>query len=696
MKARRSNRMKTIAGLCAALSWLLAGPLAAEVYPPHGRVLPGFVPLQVEAAGNTIVLHERKYTWGRHYLPERIDSRGAQLTGAWQLRAIEGGSARALEPTAIRIVSSTPERAVIEAEGPLADGVQMRVRTTVEYDGVAVVEMSMDAKAPAAGAGLVLEVPVLQRPWQQVLAYRADTIRRRDVGRSGIIGRDDNLNIPYSGEFVNVLDFADGERSFWWFADHAENRTWVKNVATEVEARAGQYLMRQHLLAPGTRLSGRRTFEFAFLATPVKPMPGDWRRNRMTWWMPTDADKALHAKMFSYWEAGLAYDAVPFAKLPERVENNLIPRDRALIQSYVSKRNLVQQTRRKYGVELLPYYPLHLISTADPMIEGKRAEWELMPPEVWHDMVGPYPIRFEKPMMSLRATGFLEHLLAGLTSAIDDLDVGGFYFDHGMVKDSKNPAHGGWRDQNGKWQGSLDILAMREFFKRLAREFAQRDKPGFVIVHDSNRAIIPAYSFAYGLLDGEHLRVKLRNGDYLALTTMDEFRAKFAPGQYGVPTYWLAEEWNNHLNSPLWYKSEDSRQAYRKMMNLALLHDVLDWPHSAHPGERAKLVNMLDDFGVTDAEFFGYWRGKADLVTQAEGVYISHYDNPKTGEALYIVGNSNDKAVDAALTPGSGRPTLRLRIEGTPQVEDLSAGQTLALSIAARDYRWIRVRRAPQ
>jgi hypothetical protein len=647
-------------------------------------VLRGFVPITFDQDRLEAHLHERIYRWDNSLLPSAITSR-AEVSASIKLVWRVNGKEIVLAPEKISVLENTAARVVVEASSKPADGVEVRAKTILDYDGVATISLDISSRDATTVGGLILEAQIPRHPSHTVLAYRAETIRMRDTGRKDSTGKDDVLDIPYRGDFLNVLDFSDGDRSFWWFADNASGWDWANDNPTEVSLQGDAYVLRQFLLGSGAKLSTPKHIQFGILSTPVRPMSDNWRLQRLSAWLPTAKDKELSAKLFFYWEKGLAYDALPYAHFPDRVVANLPNSDRDMYAGAAENKKTVRKFREQYGADLLPYYPLHLLSTVDPLVVKHRAEWEMDPPEVWHDMVGGYPIRYEKTQVSLRAPGVVDHIVEGLTSAIDELDVNGIYFDHGPVKDSKNPLNGAWTDCTGRTRGSLDIWATRDLIKRLRTEFERRGKPGIIIVHDSNREIIPAYTFAFGLLDGEQFRTKLQQGDYLLQTSIPEFRSRFASDQYGVPTYWLAGEWFHHEDSPYWFLTEEARTAYRRMMGLALLHDVLDWPHRAHPQERESLLKTLDAFGIAQSTFYGYWGPAGQLSSSDKDVLVSRYVNNNTNNVLYIVVNvsSSDKNTTLLQAPNFGPATL---VQKKGEARAVKPGAPINVSIAARDF----------
>jgi hypothetical protein len=331
----------------------------------------------------------------------------------------------------------------------------------------------------------------------------------------------------------------------------------------------------------------------------------------------------------------------------------------------------------------------------DPELNRYRPYWEIRPIKTFKDAVGPYREIYTKPVLTHNALSFSNYLLWRFNEEIDRLGIEGVYFDHGPPHDSRNQQNGGWIDSNGKLQPSLDILGLREFIKRLRVLFHLKGKAGYIFIHNSNREIVPAYTFAYATVDGEQYRNRrVKNGDYLQAITIDEFRTRFSPDQYGILCVWLPVEWTQHKGDRNWRGSEKQRLAYRRVMALALLHDVADWPKGAHPEERRQLISVMDEFGIDKANFIGYWDPRIEISTDISGIKVSAYFRQENGAYLFIVSNTTDEPQTPSLSfnfpqLGLKTPVAELLVEKNGEREIYSKAPSLSLTIPSKDFRWI-------
>ena len=604
-------------------------------------VLPGFTPLQYE--GSTIKLFARRYDWGNGYLPREIMSRDRSMARAMRFVATVAGRQIALAPSTIEFTAANPDHAVVVGHGQTIPGLTVVTETRVEYDGVAMVTVRLTPEHPITIDGLDFEVDLESSPAFRVIGFRADGIRKQKDRR-------DMITLPYAGDFINVLGFADGQRSFWWFADDAAGWVGGREDVTSIRQHDGRITLRQRLIGRTWTIDRPLELRFNFLATPVRDLGTAWRDDRVVLGSPGRKSRRLNEKFKLWWPTAFAHDTLPYTDYPPGVIEKLGPKDIAAYPGLDANRDLIRNDLERFGVHWIPYFSAHALSTLDPAVARYRKEWEVSPPWVFRGGVAPYSPETEKPSMSHRARSYSNYLLWRLSEEIDRLGMSGIYLDHGVPFDSRNVAHGPRTGLNGTPHPSLDILGTRAFLKRLRTLFNSKGKPGYVFVHASNREIVPAFTFAWALVDGEQYRYRVPDGDYISLVDLDEFRARFVADQYGILMYWLAQAWSSNKGDNAWSGSERQRLAYRNMMTLALLHDIGVWPVGAHRDERQALISYLDDFGIERSRFGGYWIPSNGISTNLDDIKVSvyrHLDEPKV---LLIVGNLSHENREPYLT----------------------------------------------
>ena len=186
-------------------------------------------------------------------------------------------------------------------------------------------------------------------PNLNVLGFKAKDIRKQK-------DRQDIISLPYSGEFYNVIGFADGDRSFWWFADNAKGWIWNGSTVTEIYRDKQTIYLKQKLIGDSWNVDGSMTFQINFLATPVRNTGGEWRSGRPLTGLP-DSKKALQGDMFKlWWTDAFAHDAFPYSFYPEDTAKKIIETDLSAFPGQDHNVQLIQNDKQKYGTIWLPYF----------------------------------------------------------------------------------------------------------------------------------------------------------------------------------------------------------------------------------------------------------------------------------------------------------------------------------------------------
>lgn len=649
-------------------------------------ILPGFEPIIVK--DKTVSLYGRDYTWGTSYLPIEATSRGQVLVKSMGLVAHVGESIIELRPEQVSVTEAEKDYVVIAAVGSPLPGLEVRTETRIEYDGVAMVKMLINPSIPVKVRSLDYIVEIEASPSMEVIAFKAADIRRQK-------DRTDMLALPYSGDFLNVLGFADGNRSFWWFADNAKGWIWNGDSVTEVYQRGTTIALVQHLIGADSLLTSPIEMQFNFLLTPTSDIGNTWRAKRVLSGTPNNEQVAQGGKFSLWWTSAFAHDAFPYTRVPDSVAKNLTSHDRDAYPGVAANKALVQHARQRFGSYWIPYFSAHVLSKLDPVLLEFKTAWEIVPLREFKEVVLPYTTVAGKPVLSHRANGYSDYVLWRLNEAIDVVDFDGIYLDHGPPHDSVNPSNGGWIDSNGKVQPSLDILGLREFLKRLRTLFMVKGKPGYIFIHNSNREIIPAYTFAYAQFSGEQYRSgKVIDGEFLKTVSVDELRMRLSGHQYGTRMVWLPVEWSYHHDNEEWQDSERQRIAYRRYASLALLLDVITHPIGAHQATRRELIGVLDSFGVDQAQFIGYWDPRTGATSSDSGLKISAYQRQEIPATLYVASNTTDHSIRSRVSVDSSffqklPEKLTLSVEGGVERRSNTTGSVgFDVNVPAYDFRW--------
>lgn len=629
---------------------------ALEAKDEQTPILPGFTPLTLK--GSSVSLGAgRVYHWGRSLLPREFSINGEKVVGPIDVEIIVDGKTVNLIFDEYREISVAADHVEIVTSAHYKDKLALSVRTLIEYDGSVMSKLEIIPTGSVVVDKISISMPVKRNQYTNMLAYKADTIRSRT--------RQLVFPLDYQGDFLNAVGFPNGEHSFWFFADNAKGWIWNGESVTEVHASQDQVVLKQNLIGARWTIDKKMEFKFNFLLTPVKELDPEWRKQRIARRISHEEAKFSTTKL--WWTTAFAHIDYPYTELPADLLRRVPRKDIEVYPGLVKNKKLLSSWRKK-GIERIPYFSAHVLSTLDPELQKNRTNWEVQPPFVTKPTSDkPFTARLAKPWLSHRAEGYSDYLIHRFDVLIDELGMEGVYFDQGGVIQSQNPAHGLWVDSNGKVQASLDILALRSFFKRLATLFYIKDKKGIIAVHNSMAAIIPAYTFVESMVQGEEYIHSLEGLDYISSTTLAEARGKFSGHQYGITVTWLSELWSPRVKQGRdkeqsvdeWMATEQYQQAFKNFMAIALLNDSRVF--SLAPFEtRAELYKAFDRFEIENSELNGYW---SNNIALDDGVWITFYQHKSKNRYLAVVSNLGNSLVNIDLAKYIGSIDARVGSE---------------------------------
>lgn len=608
-------------------------------------VLPGFAPITV--AGRQLTLGAgRSYDFATGLLPAATTALGAPLTGPLGLEFRRDGRVLRLSGGQLQVTAATGHHVELRGSAALDDTLTVEASIRVEYDGLATVDLTLRPTGRVALGGLTLTMPVARSPDTRLLAYDPETIYTYT--------RPELHPLCRPSAYRNVLGITDTTRAIWLIADEpAFPGPPAARPETDLACTPDQVLVRQPLLGALT-LDAPLTIRFALLVTPVKELPGSFRRDRVIPNAVAGEEWAGNRQL--WWVEAVPHYALPWTTYPPGAREQLTAADQAAWPGLRANRENLADWRRR-GVERLPYMSLRAPSVLDPEVVANETLWRSQPP--WTTPAagdGPYRQGIPRPLYSHRAPGFSDYLVAGLDNVLAGLPVRGFYFDQGVPMGSGNPRHL-TADARIRPSSASDILAIRAFLKRLATAIHARGREPLIYVHNSTATVIPAYTFVTALGQGEEFNsTRLKGLNYQNSIDYELLQSTYTSAHSGIPVIWLEELWSSYHASQRparyrndtagWLQSREYRTLWRNFMSVALLHDAPVWTN-APQSERLRLYRQLDDFGVARSVFRGYWQLDPGWRTRA--ILVSLYERDD-GRRLAVIVNRGQmvRELDAA------------------------------------------------
>ena len=629
-------------------------------------MLPPFTPLEVDGADE----HVNVRPWGRTYafgpapFMEQIVSRDAKTLAApmglvahADGRAIEWPKGRPTCVTASASVATIEQRARGSALG-------LRLKTTIEFDGLVRFDWSVHAERAATLTGLAMDVPVKSAHAKYLYTWRKT--------RSGALKGD------FACKFRPIVWLGDEDRGLQWLCESQQNWNPANpKRAIEVTQHDGISTLRLNIIGKPTRLEAGQelSYTFAFMATPMKPMDKDvWDyrifRNRWYGYSMKIHEKEIAGKpaLQHYRDVGARAMLIlrwwrPFAyPWPLGYEDDA--------------RRLMDALHR-HGLRGVPYTGGFLMSELAPEAEAFKDDMAVKP-----DI--PYPLMMpglpgQMAFIACPRSCWQDFLVDGVARMVDEFGIDGVYLDSTTRSlPCTNTAHGcGYRKPDGTIGPTYPVFATRRLIRRLYTAIRQRKPDGIVDVHVYDAMHAPALAFATSYWNGEQLRrgAKFKT-DALPL---DRFRTEFMGYNWGVPA------------DLLYYVMGECRKCWA----LTIIHDVpVRTERTQDMAIHAGLWDLRERFGVKRAQWLPYWNNAKYVEVSPKDCYASLFRHPKNGLLAYVSNLSRaDGQVEVVLNPGA------LGIEPPLQAADGLTGEripldgaTLRLKLASQDWRavWVR------
>ena len=607
-------------------------------------VLPGFDALSVH--GKEVILGVgRKYVWDKSVLPQKMYSLTNEYVEDNKIIIKINGKEYTLFNQGVQFVENKRDHVIVYTKSVIKNLVEIHVKARVEYDGLISINIELMPLRKVVVEALYNQIKIKNNAWTKMQAYELEKIHKRS---KKVV-----FNPDYKGGALSVISLDDGNRSFWWFVDNFKNWSVNKEQVTEVSQDLKNIFIVQRFINKKTELKNKITINFNYLVTPVKKEIGNQRKYRFARHITKDASK-YHGVNF-WWINAFSHQNYPYSVYQDDAKNKITAKDLHNYPGLYKNRQKIKKGLEK-GINILPYFSAHTLNHIDPVYQKYKERWSLEPVKSWRNRTydPPFSMHRKDVFLSHNSKGYSDYLLYRFSFLIDELDMNGLYFDQGSPYPSYNSTNGLWYDSEGKKRMSTDILALRSFYKRLATLFYSKGKKNYqIFVHNSNSAIVPAFSFVSAMVQGEVFEQRLKNYDYINSVGIDEVRGRLSGAAFGIPSIWQELIYANDkrldksrrpfpMEKEEWFSSGYYKRAYNGFMSLALLHDIPTWSYAPvlYQNEILKVIDWVDP---GKADFYGYWDFLSDKSSDKN--YFSVYANHKRKKVLIIFSNLSNKKV---------------------------------------------------
>ncbi|MCQ2404033.1 MAG: hypothetical protein MJ202_09945 [Lentisphaeria bacterium] len=591
-------------------------------YPGHGEweelefptdiIIPPFTPMETVTMddGFSSSLALRKYTWKKNALPTQVTSLDEELLAA-PIDLLIGGTPA--QCTGFQTGQVKPHRVDFSAKGDL-----FTCASWLEYDGI---QWNQVTVTPQKETSLALRFTVPNR--------FAKYLHCAAVG--AVWGAKTTMALPpgvTTLHYYPVLWIGNEEKGFCFFSETKAG--WNHPTKESFRIEKGEENTTVTIFI-ADRLSAGKSAEYAFgfLGTPIRPFASNYPYDTLGWSYagPMNRDYGRPVSDVNYIEAPYG---VPLGDLGSYFADTNDADGNARANAYLQS---FKHHSEGHRIRPFPYLCGRYLSSKYPEMMAYKAEWSFRP-ELAQDYDGTGHMIYDCCPAS-SASAFFAWKCKKLLERYPQMK--GLYFDFGNAPECSNEEHG--------CHGGLPLLAQREFYRRMALVQLQAGIESPVIVlHNTDCNMLPIYTFATHLLNGEHIRQQsspiLHNKkDILDTYGIEMFASELSSLPFGI---------TNSVYMPLdtlrpEYGGDEKTDAYQFRLGKAehaatLIHNTIICLWRNHYGIFDKFIRVFDRFGVGEPQtrFVGYWRNPAK-VTGASDIYVSCHVNGD--KVLAVVGH---------------------------------------------------------
>ena len=430
--------------------------------------------------------------WGREYdltggfgLPSQMTSQGQHLLASPVALEIDRGSGTfQLKPSSLSLTSIQPHR--VNWEGTAAgQGITAMVRGSLEYDGMMLIALKL---SPTAGP-VTIKTVRLQTvlPSSRALFMHTTTDQpywwypfRSAVPSTPGTFHTNLAQRPQKSKFLPVVLFSDDDRGLEWFAENPSGWRVDESLPMQEMIRDGNGSVRlqNNFVSKNFVLSEPIEISFGYEATPVKPLPANWRGGRFG----ADGGTSVFPNndFDIYWDwRGHSSGGRSNANFPIF---SLVPRDSNLYKATIQG---LRDEKRK----VVPFTNFHVTVP----VGG----------DTWPDLD---PIKAETAndgWISVPTKGDADYWLYHINNALSTNTYDGLYIDEPEPFTSASLLSGGYIKEDGTHGAGYMLLGMREKLKRLRQVMLNNGKRPVIWLHTTAKMYPHAFAFADVASDGE-------------------------------------------------------------------------------------------------------------------------------------------------------------------------------------------------
>ena len=603
------------------------------------KVLAPWTP--VRDKGATVSVWGRDMTVGAAGLPEQVTSQGNALLA---------------RPASLTLVDADGNETAAKLEGKpkktfdkdwrktyetvsKAGALTVRAKTTVEYDGMYKVEMTLvPPKGGVKAKSLKFVLPVAGDFAKYV--YGAGAEIRSGFDMRWLPGKGDKDGVLWDsrkvdsqpmlvGSFIPYVWLGAEKGGICFFADKDEG--WVPNddvPAIQFVKNGKDVDMVFNFISSDFELDAPRTIVFALEASPVKPLVGDWRAEK--WWCGYTFEFA-GGRSWVYPNGG---GAMIWQSRPNTVD---IEACKAKVDEF-----------HGVGRIAVPYFEYNT------MTDVKNSQVDFTGIQAYYGDAW----KMDSGNILCYGGSLQDYIIWNLDHWIKSCGIDGWYLDNVRPCFSSDIDAGyGYRLPDGRIQPEFNMFAMRRFFLRLRAVFQENGRKSHIVNHMTNNMIIPwngpcdvAYDGEANVIFWGNKKDGVHQTDFMDVWPLERLFTA-TPSVWGINVNFMHEyqgDWQQFCTS------DEVDACYQAYVGAVMLHDAMPtgnygddpWKHGFRKPGLA--------FGFEDndkIEFLPYWRAAEGGLSfdMKKGVRCAAWLDREGRKALVIVTNWGDKAQKAGI-----------------------------------------------
>lgn len=658
-----------------------------------------FLPVRVILNGagpgsKLISVWGREYRFGHGPLPAEIVSQGADLFASPPQFYLDTGSGRrTIEWSSPEIIEQGPRSINLASHGRMGV-LELKANTTIEYDGMIRVQISMTARQSVRISSYSYSIRLNENVGEYYNHHVAYDYQKLAVDRNKLI--DAAGSVPDTKRrFSFFPTFFVGNKEVgmeWWCESDSEWAGPWRYRAIEL-GREGSYVeFAVEPIAVSRVLDANESWSdtFAIFPTPLRAPPRNWRSIRFAS-LDTIRQKSneTHNK-FAYIAFPNQFDA----------QWHGLPASRK-----TQKQSDLRNTLREAGALYLPYGTLTAVPFLHPVVMKNSDDWSASsrlwtgPPKSVEDFLKQGGWRQGDPFgyaACMERDDYIDWMLGEYETIFREEELDGLYFDHAAMNEMCVKSE---RLKNRQGRQVWSYFSLRHFYMKLYESIKAQRPDALLTMHTNGqpRAFAAWADFTF---IGEGWNVLFRGGHGFREIAND--RSLYKPDYFRLPRVYLDAALLPRLGGitavlPEIHHGIDPEhpeiaQKYQRAFFAQILpYDVPVWHANSETRMLSSVFDAIDSFGpVDDAAVYQWWKHQGAVPSDRRIVATTY---ALEGRALIIVANWSEKDMSADLV--LDRDLLQLRPgyavrDGESKSRTLKRGDaddTFPLTVPAHDLR---------